>query len=91
MPYGRGPGLAGSPHPGAIAGEWTATHQELGDYLGLSATSCARRVRMLEDAGFLTGFAALLDEARTGFGFSVFVSVKLDRQLDDQHAAFEGG
>ncbi|MFQ6755735.1 Lrp/AsnC family transcriptional regulator [Cereibacter sphaeroides] len=65
------------------------THRELADRVGLSPTPCARRVRMLEDAGYITGFTALLDEARLGFGFSVFVSVKLDRQIGDQLATFE--
>ena len=49
----------------------------------------SRRLRRLEDAGVITGYSALIDEAALGFGVSVFVSVKLDRQVDEQLAAFE--
>lgn len=65
------------------------THQELSERVGLSPTPCARRLRQLQDEGYITGYAALVDEARMGFGFSVFVSVKLDRQVDDQLVNFE--
>jgi Lrp/AsnC family leucine-responsive transcriptional regulator len=49
----------------------------------------ARRVRKLEEEGIITGYAALIDEERMGFGVSVFVSVKLDRQVDDVLETFE--
>jgi len=51
--------------------------------VGLSAPPCAYRVRILEERGIIRGYAALLDEPALGFGFSVFVSMKLDRQVDD--------
>ncbi|MBE2275552.1 MAG: Lrp/AsnC family transcriptional regulator [Rhodobacteraceae bacterium] len=65
------------------------THQELSERIGLSSTPCARRVRLLQDEGYITGYAALVDEAKMGFGVSVFVSVKLDRQIDDRLVSFE--
>ncbi len=65
------------------------SHQELSERVGLSPTPCARRVRQLQDDGYVTGYTALLDEAKLGFGFSVFVSVKLDRQVDDRLVSFE--
>jgi Lrp/AsnC family leucine-responsive transcriptional regulator len=43
----------------------------------------------LEEAGVISGYAALIDEAQLGFGFSVFVSVKLERQVDSALAKFE--
>lgn len=65
------------------------THQELSERVGLSPSPCARRVRILEEDNYITGFAALVDEAKVGFGFSVFVQVKLCRQTDDQLVSFE--
>lgn len=62
---------------------------DLSERVGLSPTPVARRVRRLEAAGVITGYAALIDEAALGFGVSVFVSVKLDRQVDDALDAFE--
>ena len=65
------------------------TTLELSEAVGLSPTPVARRVRRLEDAGVIRGYAALIDEAELGFGVSVFVSVKLDKQVDDALDAFE--
>lgn len=65
------------------------THQELSDRVGLSATPCARRIRNLESAGVITGYSANIDETKLGFGLAVFVSVQLDRQIDDRLMNFE--
>ena len=65
------------------------TINELGETVGLSASPAARRVRLLEEAGIIDGYAALIDEVALGFGFSVFVSVKLDKQVDKALAKFE--
>jgi len=65
------------------------THQELSERIGLSPSPCARRIRKLEGEGYITGYSARVDEAKLGFGFNVFVSVRLDRQIDDRLVAFE--
>lgn len=65
------------------------SHQQLSELVGLSPTPCARRMRNLEAAGYITGYAAQIDEARMGFGFTAFVSVKLDHQVDDRLVSFE--
>ncbi|MDF1873034.1 Lrp/AsnC family transcriptional regulator [Vannielia sp.] len=66
-----------------------ATINELADVVGLSPSPVARRLRILEKAGVITGYAALIDEAALGYEFSVFISVKLERQVDDALASFE--
>lgn len=63
--------------------------QELSERVGLSPTPVARRVRSLEATEVITGYAALIDEAALGYPVSVFVSVKLDRQVDQALAQFE--
>jgi Lrp/AsnC family transcriptional regulator, leucine-responsive regulatory protein len=65
------------------------TTLQLSEAAGLSPTPIARRVRRLEDAGIIRGYAALIDEAAVGFGVSVFVSVKLEKQVDDALETFE--
>ncbi|EET46355.1 Lrp/AsnC family transcriptional regulator [Thalassobium sp. R2A62] len=65
------------------------THQDLSDLVGLSPTPCARRIRKLEQDGMITGYTAQIDEKKAGFGFSVFVSVQLDQQVDDRLQDFE--
>ena len=65
------------------------TIHDLSAEIGLSASPVARRLRLLEQAGIITGYAALIDEAALGYGVSVFVSVQLDKQVDEALATFE--
>jgi Lrp/AsnC family transcriptional regulator, leucine-responsive regulatory protein len=65
------------------------SHQELSDRIGLSPSPCARRIRKLEVEGYITGYGAHIDEGRMGFGFNVFVSVKLEQQVDRRLVEFE--
>lgn len=62
---------------------------ELSERVGLTPSPCSRRVRLLEEAGVISGYAALLDDAALGFSVTVFVSVKLDRQVDEALQQFE--
>ncbi|RME63282.1 MAG: Lrp/AsnC family transcriptional regulator [Alphaproteobacteria bacterium] len=63
--------------------------QGLSQRVGLSPSPCARRLRLLEERGIITGYRALLDERKLGYGVSVFVSVKLDKQVDEALQTFE--
>ena len=65
------------------------THQELSAQVGLSPTPCARRIRHLERDGIIKGYGARINEAALGFEVSVFVSVRLDQQVDDRLRHFE--
>ena len=49
-----------------------ATHQQLGDEIGRSPTSIARRQRALEEAGIIRGYSADLDLARLGYGALIY-------------------
>ena len=63
--------------------------RDLAERVGLSLTPTLRRVRRLEEEGFITGYAAQFDEVRLGGAFSVFVSVTLDRQAEENLDVFE--
>jgi Lrp/AsnC family transcriptional regulator, leucine-responsive regulatory protein len=56
---------------------------ELADKVGLSASPCLRRVRMLEKAGVISRYVAVLDQRAVGLPVSVFVSIKLERQKQE--------
>lgn len=73
----------------SVQREGRITINELAERVGLSPSPVARRLKMLEEAGIITGYAAMIDEAALGYEFAVFVSVKLDRQVDDALARFE--
>ncbi|MEM7732136.1 MAG: Lrp/AsnC family transcriptional regulator [Pseudomonadota bacterium] len=66
-----------------------ATVNELAETVSLSPSPVARRLRILEDAGVILGYTTYLNEAALGYQFSAFVSVKLDRNVDDVLADFE--
>lgn len=51
---------------------------ELSERVGLSPSPCWRRVRLLEEAGVIRGYAALVDPAALGLGLNVFVAATLD-------------
>lgn len=72
-----------------LQAEGRLSHQELAERIGLSPSPCARRIRKLETEGYITGYSAEIDETKLGFAFSVFISVRLDRQIDDRLVAFE--
>lgn len=65
------------------------THLVLSERVGLSPSPCARRIKRLEDEGYITGYSARVDEGKLGFQFNVFVSVRLDQQVDDRLVSFE--
>jgi Lrp/AsnC family transcriptional regulator, leucine-responsive regulatory protein len=65
------------------------TMQDLSARVGLSPTPCARRVTILEESGIIRGYTALIDEVRLGFTVTAFISVKLERQVDDALRKFE--
>ncbi|MEZ5896919.1 MAG: Lrp/AsnC family transcriptional regulator [Parvularculaceae bacterium] len=54
--------------------------QELADATGLSAATCWRRLKALEDSGVIKAYRAILDRARAGFAVTAFVNVMIERQ-----------
>jgi Lrp/AsnC family leucine-responsive transcriptional regulator len=63
--------------------------RDLAERIGLSLTPTLRRVRRLEADGVIRGYAAQIDEERLVGGMTVFVSVTLERQVEDILANFE--
>lgn len=62
---------------------------DLAEKIGLSASPCLRRVRLLEDAGIIRGYHAAVDQVKVGLPVSVFVSVKLEKQRETDMNRFE--
>jgi Lrp/AsnC family transcriptional regulator, leucine-responsive regulatory protein len=52
---------------------------DLAEQVGLSPTPCGRRVKRMEEAGIITGYAAQIDPMALGLNISVLVSVRLVR------------
>jgi Lrp/AsnC family leucine-responsive transcriptional regulator len=66
-----------------------ATTVELSEAVGLSPSPCHRRQRLLEDAGVIERYVALLDPAKVGLPVTVFVTVMLAEHSDTALQAFE--
>lgn len=66
------------------------TNVELARRAGISAPPCLRRVRALEDAGFVTGYHADVNPRALGFNVTVFAQVGLKSQAESDLDAFEG-
>jgi DNA-binding Lrp family transcriptional regulator len=65
------------------------TNVELARRVGISAPPCLRRVRALEDAGYIRGYHAALDPGALGFEVTVFALVRLHSQAEADLVAFE--
>lgn len=61
----------------ALVKNGRASFRELGDAVSLSAHAVAERVRRLCASGVITGFTALVDEARLGRSFDALIEVRL--------------
>ncbi len=57
--------------------------------VGISPPPCLRRVRTLEEEGYIRGYRGLLDPRRLGFDVTVFASVHLSSQAEADLRAFE--
>jgi len=56
---------------------------ELARRVGLSPSPCLRRVRLLEKAGVVTRYVAVIDQARVGLRLSMFARIWLTAQDAD--------
>ena len=65
------------------------TNVELAGRVGISAPPCLRRVRALEEQGFIKGYHASVDARALGFEVQVFAMVGLHSQAEADLSAFE--
>jgi DNA-binding Lrp family transcriptional regulator len=65
------------------------TNVELAQRAGISAPPCLRRVRALEQDGFIRGYHAELDPEKLGFEVVFFALIGLDSQAGERLRAFE--
>ncbi len=65
------------------------TNVELAKRVGISAPPCLRRVRTLEEQGFIRGYHADINPRELGFEVQVFAMVGLVKQAEADLSAFE--
>ncbi|MEM7507087.1 MAG: Lrp/AsnC family transcriptional regulator [Pseudomonadota bacterium] len=72
-----------------MQGNGRLTNAELAERIALSPSACHRRVARLEQAGVITGYAALLSPRAVGLPTTVFVEITLSGQSQAIMEAFE--
>jgi DNA-binding Lrp family transcriptional regulator len=65
------------------------TNAELAQRVGLSAAPCWRRVRALEESGYIRGYRAEIDRHKIGLGVLAFVRLHAERNNGDNIRALE--
>lgn len=73
----------------ALQADSQRSMQELSELIGLSASACHRRVKALEDAGVIAGYAARLDPVALGLDLHAFVEISLTSQSHEAMDRFE--
>ncbi|MFV8816520.1 Lrp/AsnC family transcriptional regulator [Haliea sp. E17] len=71
-----------------LQAEGRISNVELADRVGLSESPCFRRVKKLEDGGYIRGYGARLDQRRLGLQVTAFVQVMLEKGDDRQQRDF---
>jgi DNA-binding Lrp family transcriptional regulator len=73
----------------ALQDDGRMTNVELARRAEISAPPCLRRVRALEEAGYIRGYHADINAEALGFGVTVFAQVGLSSQAETDLKAFE--
>jgi Lrp/AsnC family transcriptional regulator, leucine-responsive regulatory protein len=73
----------------ALVEDGRASDVTLGDRINLSSTAAARRRKILEDRGFISGYSAVVDPASLDYGISVLVLIELSSQAEKRLVEFE--
>jgi DNA-binding Lrp family transcriptional regulator len=72
-----------------LQGDGRMTNVDLAKRAGISAPPCLRRVRALEESGYIRGYHADINPEALGFGVTIFAQVGLASQAEGDLKAFE--
>lgn len=72
-----------------LQGNARIANVDLADKVHLSPSPCLARVKALEQAGFISRYVTLLNAQAVGLGVSVFVQVRLEKQVEASLNTFE--
>jgi len=73
----------------ALQQDGRLSNVDLAQKVNLSPSPCLARVKKLEADGVISAYVALLDPVAVGFGVSVFIQVRLEKQVERSLNAFE--
>ncbi len=73
----------------ALQNDGRISNVDLAELVSLSESACLRRVRRLEEKGFIEKYTALLNQRLAGLAGNIFVQIALHREGQSELAAFE--
>ncbi|MBM7046820.1 Lrp/AsnC family transcriptional regulator [Rhizobium lusitanum] len=65
------------------------SNARLASEVGLSPSACLRRIRLMEQAGVIRGYTALVDTSQAETAIAVIINITLERQTEDHLDRFE--
>ncbi|WP_076415533.1 Lrp/AsnC family transcriptional regulator [Shewanella sp. UCD-KL12] len=65
------------------------SNQELAEKVGLSPSPCSRRVKTLEESGYISGYATLLSAEHFHLSLTAYVQVRLEKHTTEILESFE--
>jgi DNA-binding Lrp family transcriptional regulator len=72
-----------------LQGDGRLPNVDLANRVGLSQTACLRRLKKLEGSGVIKRYGCVIDQTQVGLPVSVFVSVTMERQIEDELSRLE--
>ena len=72
----------------ALQDNGKTSNAQLAEMIGLSESPTFRRVKQLEESGVIQRYAAILEPRQLGLQVTAFVSVRMDRQPDNNWSEF---
>ncbi len=73
----------------ALQADGRLSNVELAARIGLSPSPCLRRVKRLEQDGYVEAYRAVLQRGRVGLGLTAFIGVKIEAHASERAEAFE--
>ncbi len=65
------------------------SNAQIASEVGLSPSACLRRIKLMEQAGIIRGYIALVDAGGAESTIAVIISITLERQTEDYLDRFE--
>lgn len=65
-----------------LQSEGRISASELARRIGMSESSCLRRMKSLEDAGVILGYQAIVDQRQIGFSMSAIIMVSTNQRTE---------
>lgn len=65
------------------------SNQEIAERVGLSASPCSRRIKSLEERGFIDQRITLLNRKAINLNLIAIINIRMDRHTPDRFARFE--